>query len=101
MNPGNDTSIDQILSAPTGFVPRLDDRHARSRIHCGTLYINHVSTISFTHLQCSTVGIKTIAATHLYELFAVRFGVIIKAYHADKGFLLRKRLGTILTSSIR
>ena len=57
VNLGGGTSIDQIISVRAGRVPRMDGRYIRSRIHCGTVFMDHVSTNSVTHLQYSTSGI--------------------------------------------
>ena len=89
VNPGDGTSIDQIISAHAGVVPRLDGRYTRSRIHCHTVFMNYVSTNSFTHLQCST-DIETIAANRSYELYAGIFGVTIRSYHTNNGIFTEK-----------
>ena len=85
VNLGNGTYIDQVFSAHAGLVSQMDGRHTRSRIHCGTVFFDQVSSLSFTHLQYSTGDIDTIAAKRSYELFTGIFGVIVKAYHADNG----------------
>ena len=69
-----------MISAHPGIVPRMDGRHTRDRTHCGTVFFDNVSTLSFIYLQCSIDGIETIAAKHSYENFAGSFGVIVKAY---------------------
>ena len=61
----------------------MDGRHTRSRIHCGTVFMDYISSNSFTHLQRSTGGIGTVAAKLSYELYAGSFGVNIKCYHTD------------------
>ena len=55
-----------MISAHPGLVPSMDGGHTRDRIHCGTVFFDKVSTLSFTHLQCSTGGIETVAAKHSY-----------------------------------
>ena len=90
MNTGDGTSIDQVISAHAGLVPRLDGRHTCSRIHCGTVFMDRIYTKSFTHLQCSTGDIETIAAKRSCELYTGRFGVTIKPYHADNGIFAEK-----------
>ena len=90
VNLGGGTSIDQIISVRVGRVPRMDGRYIRSRIHCGTVFMDHVSTNSFTHLQYSTSGIETITAKRSYELYADSFEVIIRSYHADNGIFAEK-----------
>ena len=101
VNPGDGISIDQVISAHAGLVPRLDGRHTRSRIHCGTVFMDHISANSFRHLQYSTAGIKTIAAKRSYELYAGSFGVTIKSYHVENVFLQRNLLGMKLMNPIR
>ena len=90
VNPGDRTSIDQIIYVHAVLVPRLDGRHTRSQIHYGTVFMDHVSTNSFTHLQYSTGGIETISAKRTHELYAGSFGVTIKSYHADNGIFAEK-----------
>ena len=90
VNAGDGTSIDQVISAHAGLVPRLDGRHTCSRIHCGTVFMDHVYTKSFTHLQCSTGDIETIAAKSSCELYTGSLGVTIKFCHADNGILAEK-----------
>ena len=90
VNPGDGTSIDQVISAHAGLLPRLDSRHTRSRIHCGTVFMDYISTNSFTHLQCSTGGIETIAAKRSYELYTGSFSVTIRSYHADNCIFAEK-----------
>ena len=83
VNLDDGTSVDQVISAHTGLVPRIDGQHTHSRIHYGTVFMDHISINSFTHLQCSTGGIETIAAKRLYELYAGSFGVTFKSWHTD------------------
>ena len=54
VNPGDCTSINQVISAYLGLVSRIYGYHSRDRIHCGTIFYDNISTLSFTHLQYST-----------------------------------------------
>ena len=90
VNPGDCISIDQVISVHPSLVPRIDGHHSRDRIHHGTVFFDNVSTLSLTHLQCSTGGIKTIAAKQSYENCAGSFEIMVKAYHADNGIFAEK-----------
>ena len=79
-----------MISAHPGLVPRIDGCHSRDRIHCGTVFYDNVSTLSFTYLQYSTGGIEIIAAKQSYENFAGSFGVMVKVYHANNGIFAEK-----------
>ena len=52
--------------------------------------MDHISTNSFTRLQCFTDDINTIAVKRSYELYAGSFGVNVKSWHTDNGIFAEK-----------
>ena len=83
--PGDATSMDHIISAQPGLVPRMDSKHTKDRIVAGCVFFDHVSGHSYTHLQTSVDNTQTIEAKRAYERFAQSHGVNLKRFHADNG----------------
>jgi hypothetical protein len=88
--PGAKVSIDHVISAQPGLVPRLDGRHTRDRINSGCVFFDHYSGYSYTHLQTSVDNDQTLAAKLGFERLAASHGVDIKAFHADNGIFAEK-----------
>ena len=88
--PGDTTSIDHVISAQPGLVPRIDGRHSKARITAGCVFIDHASRFSYTHLQTSVDNEQTIEAKLGYERYAKSFGVTLKAFHSDNGVFAEK-----------
>ena len=97
--PGDRVSIDHIISAQPGQVPRMDGRHTRDRITAGCVFFDHVSGHSYTHLQTSVDNTQTVAAKHGYEQFAESHGVSVRAFHADNGIFAEKAFRDEVSSS--
>ena len=89
--PGAKVSIDHIISAQPGLVPRMDGRHTRSRINSGCVFIDNHTGYSYTHLQTSVDNEQTVAAKHGFELLAKTHDVDIKSFHADNGIFAEKQ----------
>ena len=51
LKPGSQVSIDQVISKQPGLVPRMEGGNTRDRIFSATVYINHFSKFSYSHLQ--------------------------------------------------
>ena len=83
--PGAKVSIDHVISAQPGLVPRMDGRHTKDRITGACVFIDNHTRYSYTHLQTSIDGLQTLAAKHGFEQHSDACGVSIKAYHADNG----------------
>ena len=88
--PGDRVSIDHVISAQPGLVPRMDGRHTRDRINSVCVFIDHVSGLSYSHMQTSVNNEQTVEAKHAFETFAASHGVTIKSYHADNGIFAEK-----------
>ena len=87
---GEKTHIDQMQSKQPGLRPQMDGRHTRDRITSVSVFLDDKSGHSYSNLQTSTGGDKTLAAKYAYEIMATSFGVIIQGYHADNGFFAEK-----------
>lgn len=88
--PGSTTSIDHVISAQPGLVPRLDGRHTRDRINAGCVFIDHYSGLSYTHLQTSVDNEQTLQAKLGYERFAASHGVKLQSFRTDNGVFAEK-----------
>jgi hypothetical protein len=88
--PGAKVSIDHVISAQPGLVPRMDGRHTRDRVTGGCIFIDNDTRYSYTHLQTSIDNEQTLAAKQGFEHHAQTNGVQIKSYHADNGIFAEK-----------
>ena len=88
--PGKCTSIDQIVSAQPGLVPRMSGCHTRDRITAATCFFEYKSSFGYTHLCTSTDQEQTLISKAAYEKLADTHGVQIEAYHADNGRFAEK-----------
>ena len=73
--PGQCVSVDQMMSLTVGFVAQLKGFLTKRRYRVPTVFVDHVSDLSYVHVQSSTGGDETIEAKH----------VNILHYHADNG----------------
>ena len=89
--PGNKVSIDHLVSAQPGLVPRMDGRHTRERITGACVFIDNATRYSYTHLQTSLDGDQTVAAKNGFEYHSQTCGVNIDSYHADNGIFAEKK----------
>ena len=55
----------------------------KQRYTCATVFVDHYSDFTFTHLQRSTSMIDTIAAKNDFEAVLRRHGIPVLHYHAD------------------
>ena len=83
--PGARVSVDQLISAQPGLVPQTGGTLKRSRIHCSTIFIDHLTSFAFSFLQRSTGHEETLDAKASFEKFANVYDVTIRSYHADNG----------------
>jgi hypothetical protein len=88
--PGKTVSVDQLISAHPGLVPRFDGKHDRSRITAVTVFFDHFTNFSYCHLMRSTDTEETLAAKLAFEKVAQSYGVNIERYHADNGRFAEK-----------
>ena len=88
--PGDATSIDHVISAQPGLVPRMDSKHTKERITSGCVFFDNVTGHSYTHLQTSVDNKQTIEAKRAYEKYAETHGVTLRRFHADNGIFAEK-----------
>ena len=88
--PGAKVSMDQLVVAQPGLVPRLSGRHSRDRICGATGFLDHFTGYSFSSMQTSLDTDQTIAAKLNFETHAQTCGVAIKSYRADNGRFAEK-----------
>lgn len=88
---GSRVSLDNVVSAQPGLVPRMDGRHTKERIHGGCCFIDNHSKYSYTHLQTSIDIDQTLEAKHGFEHHAATCGVVeVSSYHADNDIFAEK-----------
>lgn len=87
---GKRVSIDQVVSHQPGLVPQQEGKDGRNRIVGGTVFIDHFTNFTYTHLQTSLDHIKTLEAKDSFELIAYQRGIRIHSYHTDNGRFAEK-----------
>ena len=97
--PGKGTSVDQLVSTQPGLVPRISGRHTRQRIQAATVFLDHYSDFSYTHLCTSTSQEETLESKTAYENLATSHGVTIRHYHADNGQFVEKGFRDVVYAS--
>ena len=91
--PGEYTSVDQTISRTPGFIGVIRGFLCKQRYTCATIFVDHFSDHTYTHIQRSTSLQDTLAAFRAYENCCDRHGVKVRHYHvdnsrfADQGFL--------------
>ena len=83
--PGDCVSIDHLISAQPGLIPRICGKHTMDRICAAVVFKDHNSDFDYTHLMTSCNLEETIAAKQAFEKIAATYNVKIKHYHADNG----------------
>ena len=83
--PGDCVSIDHLISAQPGLIPRICGKHTMDRICEAVVFKDHKSDLGYTHLMTSCNLEETIAAKQAFEKIAATYNVKIKHYHADNG----------------
>jgi len=97
--PGACVSVDQLVSKQPGLVPRQDGKHSLHRITGATVYHDHFTNFTYSHLQTSLDTDQTIASKTAFESKENSFGVKIKSYHADNGIFSEKGFRDAVTAS--
>ena len=87
---GAKVSVDQLVVAQPGLVPRISGKHTNARICGATGYFDNHTGYSFSSLQTSLDGEQTLASKHAFEAHAKSCGVNVKAYRADNGSFAEK-----------
>ena len=89
-DPGSCVATDQTIFAHLGLVPRMDGRHTRDRITCGSVFIVTTTGYNFTQMQTSTDCEHTLLGKAMFERNANSYNVVIRSYHADNGIFAEK-----------
>ena len=88
--PGAKVSMDQLVVAQPGLLPRISGRHTKDCICGATGFYDHHSGYSYSALQTSLDGDQTLAAKNSFECHADSCGVSVKSYRADNGRFAEK-----------
>ena len=87
---GAKVSVDQLVIAQPGLVPRISERHTNARICGATVFFDNRTGYSYSSMQTSLDGEQTLSAKHAFEAHAESCGVKIKSYRADNGLFAEK-----------
>lgn len=83
--PGDQVSLDHVVSGQPGLVPCMDAKHTKQHIVGGAVFKDHVSGYSYTHLQTNLDFDRSISVKLGFEQHAKTHDISIKAYHSDNG----------------
>ena len=83
--PGDCVSVDQLQSSLPGFIGQLKGKLTKKRYMAATVFVDHYSRLSYTHLQQTLSSDDTLQAKQAFETYCSKHGVKVKHYHADNG----------------
>ena len=83
--PGDVVSVDQLESTTPGLVAQLRGRPTHVRYKVATVFVDHISKLSYVHLQQDTSGRETLKAKMAFEKYASSRGVTVRHWHCDNG----------------
>ena len=83
--PGECVSVDQTESRTPGFIGIMRGFLTKQRYTCATVFVDHYSDFTYTHLQRSTSMSDTLEAKNSFEAVLRRHGIKVLHYHADNG----------------
>jgi hypothetical protein len=83
--PGGCISVDQLESPATGFVGQIRGWLTTKRYRAATVFVDHISGLTFVYLQFSTNAEETVNARKAFKAYAALQGVTIWHYNADNG----------------
>jgi hypothetical protein len=96
--PGECVSVDQMESPTPGLVAQMRGKPTKARYKVATVFIDHVSRLSYVHLQKTTSADETVEAKQAFERFASANGVKVLHYHADNGIFADNQFKAHVTS---
>ena len=85
VQPGDGTSVDQIVSAQPGLIPQMAGFPTSDRIWGKTNFCDHVSNFVYVHLMQNFTLEETLLAKKAYEKVLAQARRSAKHYHADNG----------------
>ena len=77
--------MDQIVSSQPGLIAQVSGALTRARVWGFTVFVDHLSDVTFGFPMCNFTTEETIKAKAAYEFFMQGHGHIVKAYRADNG----------------
>jgi hypothetical protein len=83
--PGNGTSVDQIILAQLGLIPQMAGFLTSDCIWGTTNFCDHASDFIYIHLMHNFLLKETLLAKRAYEKILQQAGWTVKHYHADNG----------------
>ena len=83
--PAECISVDQMESRTPGFIGMMRGLLTKQRYICATVFVDHYSDFTYTHLQRSTSMKDTLKAKTTIEAILRRTGIIVMHYHVDNG----------------
>jgi hypothetical protein len=83
--PGDCMSVDQLESRTPGLIGQLKGIPTKARYKVATIFVDHISDLTFIHLQQTTNASETVEAKRQFESYLRSHGVTVKHYHADNG----------------
>jgi hypothetical protein len=85
VQPGDGTSVDQIVSAQPGLIPQMAGFPTSDRIWSTTKFCNHIRNFVYVQLMRNFTLEKTLLAKRAYKKVLVQAGRTAKHYHANNG----------------
>jgi hypothetical protein len=96
-SPGSVVSVDQLVSPTPGFVPTHRGIPTTKRYTGATVFVDHFSDFTYTHLMVGQpTGETTVEAKLAFERVAASHGVPIRHYHSDNGLFDSKVFKTAI-----
>ena len=90
--PGDVTSVDQIVLAQPGLLPQMAGFLTSNRIWGTTNLGDHMSDFVYVHLMHNFTLKETLLAKRAYEKVLKQAGCTARHYHADNGWFSDKGL---------
>ena len=81
--PGQHVSVDQPESSTPGLIAHLLGIPTKKRYQGATVVVERYSGLSYTHLQKTLSGDKTVSTKEAFKRYARSHGVQVTHYHAD------------------
>ena len=97
--PGDVVSVDQLDATIPGFVAQNSGRLTRKRYKTATVFVDHVSRLSYVHVHYTTDAKDAIEAKKCFEEYAQAHGVTVRHYHADNGIFNSKEFRAAVRES--
>ena len=83
--PGEQISVDQLVSPTPGLVAQISGKLTKQRYQYDTVFVDNFSRFTYVHMQKTLLAKETIKGKDMFERIALEHGVKVQAYHADNG----------------